>query len=93
MTTIFGYKKGLGVRPLKEQPGQTTDHAQNIEVHLRSRAGEASTEAQFVCTVDGCGKKFKKLVPMAMNHFRAKHPEVDTSKDAYKQYVKPISEV
>lgn len=89
MTTILGWKKGRGVQPISTKKKK----AEQIETTPRTSKDQRASAATVICTVEGCGKKLLKAVPMGYNHFRAKHPELNTSKKAFQQWVKPLEDV
>jgi len=85
-STVLGWKKGRGLSPISATPTLTP-----VTVSPQTSQDQASTTAGLiVCTADGCGKQFKRLVPMAQNHFKAKHKDLDKGKDAYKTYLKDV---
>lgn len=48
-------------------------------------------ERRFVCTVDGCGKKFKKAMIMA-RHFNSTHEAEYEDKDSWREHHKEVWE-
>ena len=71
-----GLSKGL--RVLDEEAGEV----EKIDVSTAA----VETTPSFSCGVEECGKVYKAKHLIA-NHFRAKHPELDTEKDSWKEYV------
>ena len=74
--TVRGVSKGLRHLP---NPGVVK------EVAVATK--KALIHSHVTCTVEGCGRGFKVIGP-AVSHFKRSHSELDTGKDAWREYVK-----
>ncbi len=75
--TKDGLSKGLRAIAGDEQP-------EKIDVPKSAAVGVGAT--RIVCGVEECGRLFKARVAF-VNHFRAKHPEHNTEKDSWREFV------
>lgn len=81
----YGYQKDKGLRPLD---GRGPVELEEVAVSTRSTGTVSKSKNKLKCAV--CNKTFKAAV-VAFNHFKGAHPDKNTSKDAWREYMQTLS--
>lgn len=65
------------------------ERASKPEVTEPSDVGQASSTSFVKCTVEDCGRKFKKNMIMA-RHFNSSHEDLREDKDSWREWAQEV---